>query len=259
MLRKYNTFRNIGDNIKLGVITAFSAGMVNVISVITFFAFTSNVTGYYAIFAQEISKQNWYQAAVSFMWIGLFFLGNFTSNMSIIHNGSKKRRYLSHAIPLILEMLCLFFVGLYLQFYYNDSLIETEVLVAFLLFAMGLQNGLTASISNFSVKTTHLTGLTTDLGILFSMFTKKEYRSDKNLIDKARLLISILLSYVTGGIFAGMIYNRVENYSFYAVCLVLFLILLYDFYHVTREKYQIKKRTDVKEQYLRRKPSAELS
>ncbi len=48
-----------------------------------------------------------------------------------------------------------------------------------MLLAMGLQNGLTASISNFSVKTTHLTGLTTDVGILTAMFTKKNIETIK--------------------------------------------------------------------------------
>jgi uncharacterized membrane protein YoaK (UPF0700 family) len=70
----------------------------------------------------------------------------------------------------------LLFVGIYGQNYYKNTLPETQFLVALMLFATGLQNGLTASISNFSVKTTHLTGTTTDLGILFSMFTQKEYR-----------------------------------------------------------------------------------
>jgi uncharacterized membrane protein YoaK (UPF0700 family) len=59
--------------------------------------------------------------------------------------------------------LCLLFVGIYGQFYYQKTLEETEYLVALMLFATGLQNGLTASISNFSIKTTHLTGTTTDL------------------------------------------------------------------------------------------------
>ena len=36
---------------KLGAMTAFSAGMVNVASLILFFSFTSNVTCHYAILA----------------------------------------------------------------------------------------------------------------------------------------------------------------------------------------------------------------
>jgi hypothetical protein len=74
------------------------------------------------------------------------------------------------------------FVGVYGQFYYQKTLEETEYLVALMLFATGLQNGLTASISNFSVKTTHLTGTTTDLGILVSMFTQKN--TEKRRTDR---------------------------------------------------------------------------
>lgn len=64
MLRKFSNSRTLSDNIKLGSLTAFSAGMVNVVSVMLFFAFTSNVTGHYAVLAEEIAKGNWYQAGV---------------------------------------------------------------------------------------------------------------------------------------------------------------------------------------------------
>ena len=139
MLRKYSNYRTFPDNLQLGVLTSFSAGMVNVISVILFFAFTSNITGHYAILAQEIAKGNWYQAAVVFLWIGLFMTGAFTSNSFVIRG--EKNRYLSHAIPVFLEILCLLGVALYLKYGYEETLNETEALVGVLLFAMGLQNG----------------------------------------------------------------------------------------------------------------------
>lgn len=241
MLRKYSEYRTFEDNVKLGALTGFSAGMVNVISVILFFAFTSNVTGYYAILAQEISKGNWYQAAVVFMWIGVFFLGNFTSNMVIIHRGKRISRYLAHAIPVFLEIMCMLTVGIYLEFFYMNTLQETEVMVGIMLFAMGLQNGLTASISNFAVKTTHLTGLTTDLGILLSMFTLKKFRKDKKLIEKAQLLIAIVASYLTGGILSGLLYYTIQNHTFYLVSIVLLLIVCYDFYKAKFSSLVIKR------------------
>ncbi len=235
MLRKYSNYRTLDDNLKLGVLTAFSAGMVNVISVIVFFAFTSNVTGHYAILAQEIARGNWNEAAIVFIWILLFFLGNFTSNLFVVHGNGKARRFLAHSIPLMLEILCLLFVGIYLQYFYSNSLQETESLIAMMLFAMGLQNGLTASISNFSVKTTHLTGLTTDLGILFSMFTRAEYRKNRELINKAKLLSSIVSSYMLGGIIAGIVYYKFQTTIFYVVSLVLCFILVYDYYILLKE------------------------
>lgn len=241
MLRKYSTHRTHDDNLKLGVLTAFSAGMVNVISVIVFFAFTSNVTGHYAVFAQELAKGNWFQAAIVILWIMLFFFGSFTSNFIIIHGNKYIGRYLSHAIPIILEIICLLVVGIYLQGFYTESLQETEFLVGLLLFAMGLQNGLTASISNSAVKTTHLTGLTTDLAIALSMMTKKHYRKDEKVVEKIQLLSSIMFFYVLGGVITGVLYNTIQNYTFYIVCFFLTIIIFYDYYKLTILKYNHKK------------------
>lgn len=241
MLRKYSNHRTHSDNIKLGSLTAFSSGMINVISVIVFFAFTSNVTGHYAVLAQEISKGNWFQAAIVLLWILLFFLGSFTSNFLIIHGNAYIGRYWAHAIPVILEIICLLTVGVFLKHFYTESLQETEFLVALLLFAMGLQNGLTASISNSTIKTTHLTGLTTDLAIVLSMFTKKTFRDDTILVQKAQLLTCILSSYILGGIITGLFYNYVQNNTFYIVCIVLLIIILYDYYKLSVLKFYTRR------------------
>lgn len=254
MLRKYSNSRTLKDNIQLGSLTAFSAGMVNVTSVFIFFAFTSNVTGHYAILAQEIAKGNWYQAAVVFLWISLFFFGNFTSNLFIINNTSLRGRYMAHAIPLILEIMCLLFVGIYLEYHYSDTLKETEILVGTMLFAMGLQNGLTASISNSTVKTTHLTGLTTDLGILFSMLTKREYRESEEIKSKTKLLLAIMTSYMTGGVTAGLVYLYVGNFVFYAVSIVLGIVILYDFYKLKITHFLFwRRRKAIQEAYATRR------
>ena len=119
-------------------------------------------------------------------------------------------------------------VGFYGEYFYKETLAETEILLALMLFAMGLQNGLTASISNFTVKTTHLTGTTTDLGILFSMFTKKEYRNNEALKGRAKLLLYITASYLIGAITAGFTYVYLNFKMFYLVSLVLIVIIIYD-------------------------------
>lgn len=242
MLRKFSNSRTLKNNIQLGSLSAFSAGMVNVTSLIIFFAFTSNVTGHYAILAEEISKGNWYQASVVFAWIFMFFIGNFVSNIIII-NFNKKNSYAAHSAPLIIEILCLLAIGFYGHFYYKETLLETELMVGTMLFAMGIQNGLTASISNFSVKTTHLTGLTTDVGILTAMFTKKKYRQNKALRSKLNVLLAIAASYLSGGILAGVIYYEAKFLVFFAVSAVIGFIILYEYYKLKVTKFIRIKRT----------------
>jgi len=229
MLRKYSNSRTLGDNVRLGVLTAFSAGMVNIGSLLLFFSFSSNITGHYAILAAELVKGNLFQAAVVLGWIFLFFFGGFISNMFVIHL-NKKHTYIAHALPLVLEIICLIAVGTYGHFFYKETLAETEAMLSLMLFAMGLQNGLTASISNFAVKTTHLTGVTTDLGILFSMFTRSEYRTNKELKGKAVLLLSIALAYLAGAIASGITYMHMGFRLFYVVSLFLVVVIFYDFY-----------------------------
>jgi len=231
MLRNYSNSRTLGDNIKLGTLTAFTAGTINIASLLIFLSFTSNVTGHYAILAAEISKGNWTQVLAVGGWIFLFFFGSFLSNFIVI-NFNKKSKYFAHAMPIVLEIICLLFVGVYGQFFYQKTLVETESLVALMLFATGLQNGLTASISNFSVKTTHLTGTTTDLGILFSMFTQRKYRKNPELIARAKLLMSIMMAYVLGAVFSGLTYYYLEFRVFYVISLCLLVVIGYDAYKI---------------------------
>lgn len=241
MLRNYSNSRTLGDNIRLGTLTAFTAGTINIASLLIFLSFTSNVTGHYAIFAAEISKGNWTQVAVVGGWIFLFFFGSFVANFFVI-NFNKRSKYFAHAMPIVLEIMCLLFVGIYGQFFYQKTVEETEYLVALMLFATGLQNGLTASISNFSVKTTHLTGTTTDLGILVSMFTHKKYRKNPELIARAKLLSSIMLAYVLGAVFSGLTYYYLEFRVFYVISVCLLIVIGYDFYTINIRHFNTRYR-----------------
>ncbi len=236
MLSKFSNSRSLSDNIKLGTMTAFIAGMVNVSSLIIFFSFTSNITGHYAILAEEITRGDWHQVAVVLAWIFLFFFGNFVSNFIII-NFNQKNPYLAHAAPLALEIICLLTVGIYGTNYYTERLVETELLISLLLFAMGLQNGLTASISNFAVKTTHMTGTMTDLGVLLSMFTKAEYRKKKELRGRAKLLSLIAISYLFGGVVAGFLNLYYQFGVFFYIAGVLVIVIVYDWYNLKVHRY----------------------
>ena len=227
MLRKYSNSRSLADNMKLGILTAFTAGMVNVASLVLFFSFTSNVTGHYAILAEEIAAGKWFQVIVVVSWIMLYMFGAFVSNFIVIH-GRGKQAFLSHVLPLLIEMICLLSVGFYGLNYYQETLIETEILTALLLFSMGIQNGLTASISNFAVKTTHLTGLTTDLGIHMSLITKRSYRKNKNVRSKIKLMVAIATSYLTGGVIAGSITLFFQFKVFFYICATIVFIIIYD-------------------------------
>jgi uncharacterized membrane protein YoaK (UPF0700 family) len=103
-------------------------------------------------------------------------------------------------------------------------------LIAFsLLFAMGLQNSLVTSISNAVVRTTHLTGLFTDLGIeLSQLFFYKTIEQKKKLISSIKLRLSIISFFFIGGIIGGVFYTRIGIHTLLIGSIALILGLIYD-------------------------------
>lgn len=239
MLRQKDKKRKQAHNLQLARYTSVAAGMVNVASVIAFFAFTSNVTGHVAIFAEEIVKGHWTQVMIVFAWLFLFMLGAFTSNF-LIHSLGTRGTYISHATPVILEIVVLTGVAFYGHVFYQDTLRETEYLIGALLFAMGMQNSLVATISNGKVKTTHLTGLFTDLGMELSMYFNPKYQTNQSLKEKLHLHLVILGYYFGGGLLGGIIFIYVEFVTFYVVAAVLLIVLYYDLSGLVKYKAQKK-------------------
>jgi len=236
MLRKSKAKRTLQNNLQLASTTALAAGMVNVASVIAFFAFSSNVTGHMAIFAEEIVKGHWHQVSIVFIWLFAFFFGAFISNFVIV-SFNRLNSLLTHSIPVILEMIVLGIIGFYGHNYYLETLKETEYLVVGLLFSMGLQNGLVATVSGGVVKTTHVTGLFTDLGMEVSMYLNPQFRTDQNLIDKLKLHIMIAAFYFIGGILGGYLFMSIGFKVFYVVCLVLLVVLSIDLYVIAKYRF----------------------
>jgi uncharacterized membrane protein YoaK (UPF0700 family) len=227
MQRMIKERNKLNDKIKIGMMYACTAGMVNVSSLVLFFSFTSNVTGHYAILANEIANGNLFKIMIAFLWVLLYFAGSFFSNF-LIRSGSSNNTYLTHAVPVFVEIICLISVGLYGHYIYAETLIETELLVATLLFAMGLQNGLTASIASFSLKTTHLTGLTTDLAIHLSMLYKKNVRNKESIRSKIKLMLAIAVGYLIGGVIAGKIIHFAHFMVFIYISIAMVALVIYD-------------------------------
>jgi uncharacterized membrane protein YoaK (UPF0700 family) len=166
-------------------------------------------------------------------------LGAFTSNF-LTELISKKHPNLSHVIPISLEMIVLISVGL---FGAQSSLSSSEgKWIAFsMLFAMGIQNSLVTKISQSTVRTTHLTGLFTDLGIeLSQLFFYKKPDEKKKLKTSIYLRLSIIIFFFIGCISGGFLYNLLEMKTLFVAAIFLLFALLYDYirlqFHVIKRK-----------------------
>ncbi|MFV8360758.1 YoaK family protein [Flavobacterium sp. LS1P3] len=239
MFRHQGKNRTFIHNLRLATLLSFVAGIVNVTGVLSMQTLTTNVTGHFAYFAEEIMKRD-YAAAITFFVFTIFFLlGAFTSNF-LTELISKKHPNLSHVIPISLEMIVLISVGL---FGAQSSLSSSEgKWIAFsMLFAMGIQNSLVTKISQSTVRTTHLTGLFTDLGIeLSQLFFYKKPDEKKKLKTSIYLRLSIIIFFFIGCISGGFLYNLLEMKTLFVAAIFLLFALLYDYirlqFHVIKRK-----------------------
>lgn len=225
MFRHQGTTRTLHHNIKIASLLAFVAGLVNVVGFLAVQRLTTNVTGHFAFFVDEFFKLNFIQAFVYFLYIFFFLFGSFTSNLMVELISRKSERYM-YVVPAGFESLILLIVA----FFGHTLIISNPDVIAFsLLFSMGLQNSLVTSISNAVVRTTHLTGLFTDLGIeLSQLFFYKTIEQKKKLISSMKLRVSIISFFFIGGIVGGVLYAKFGIRTLFIGAGALVLGLIYD-------------------------------
>jgi uncharacterized membrane protein YoaK (UPF0700 family) len=106
---------------------------------------------------------------------------------------------------------------------------------------MGIQNSLVTKISQSTVRTTHLTGLFTDLGIeLSQLFFYKKPEETKKLRTSIYLRLSIIIFFFLGCISGGFMYLFLEMKTLFLAVFFLLVALLYDYirlqFHVIKRK-----------------------
>ncbi|MCC7050810.1 MAG: DUF1275 domain-containing protein [Bacteroidia bacterium] len=229
MFRHHGESRTPLHNFKIASLLSFVAGMVNVAGFLAVQRLTTNVTGHFAFFVDEVFKLNFKQSITYFLFIFFFFLGSFVSGFLIELINKINHRYV-YIIPTLIECCILVVVAFFGTFFINYY---PEELAYLLLFAMGLQNSLVTSISSARVRTTHLTGLFTDLGIeLSQLLFYKQTEQKSKLIASVKLRIVIITSFFIGGVICGIFYSTLQLKILFIATLVLLAGLIYDYFRV---------------------------
>jgi uncharacterized membrane protein YoaK (UPF0700 family) len=245
MFRHKGKNRTFAHNLRLATLLSFVAGLVNITGVLALQTLTTNVTGHFAFFAEEIMRHD-YAAAITFLVFTLFFLlGSFLSSF-LEQLISTRNPRLSHIFPITLEMLILIGVGV---FGTSSGLmsIEGKLTAFFMLFAMGIQNSLVTNISNSTVRTTHLTGLFTDLGIeLSKLFFHKKPEEVKRLKTSIYLRLSIITFFFIGCFSGGIIYQFLEIRTLF---MAVFFLLIAQWYDYFRLKFHLIKRKRLRNRF----------
>lgn len=239
--------RSFRENLVLASTLPAVAGMVNVLGYMHLGFFTSHMTGRVSGFGVDFAKGMYIEGTHLLELLAAFIFGAILA-ASLVEI-AKVVHWPRYQLPLLVEALLLSTVLLFevLSDVPVVKLPESTRTVFAMVFAMsmGLQNALVARLSGAVIRTTHLTGLSTDLGVelvrLFRWFMEETkgqtlgqrlrhigvVRKDGQLY-KVRLYVTILCTFISGCIMGGLLSKKVGVLGMVAPVLVLVSLVLYD-------------------------------
>jgi uncharacterized membrane protein YoaK (UPF0700 family) len=237
----------LATKLTLSVLLPGIAGGLNASGFWAVGMYTSHMTGHVTNIGRELLGPQRQLVLTELIFVGCFIFGVMVSTglIAVARARSKAR----HAIVLLMEAGV---VLLYSQWpgYLAGPPAQT-VMAALLCFAMGLQNALVTQAFGAVLRTTHLTGICTDLGIEvtrlgFWIHAHLAYRTDKQISfwrelvaepewAQLRTHFSVLVSYLGGAVFGSVLYLRYGQSGMQLFVLLLLSLVVYDL------KYGIKR------------------
>ncbi len=218
--------RTAKANRHLGWTLAFIAGATNAGAFLAVKQYTSHMTGMVSSMADYLVLGDVQHAVSAFCALMSFLFGAATS--AILINYAKRRGLKSqYAMPLLLEAALFLLFGLIGGKLSAVHGVFVSVTVMLLCFMMGLQNAVISKVSLSEIRTTHVTGLVTDIGIeLGKLMYWNRLQGDPVMhvsADRGRLLVLsvLVVAFVSGGIVGALGFQHFG----YAMTLPLALIL----------------------------------
>lgn len=224
--------RNAVSNRHLGYSLAFIAGAINAGGFFAVDQYTSHMTGIVSAMTDDLALGNVGLALAGLGALLSFLCGAACS--AILINWARHRNMQSeYAFPLMLEaglLLCFGLMGGTLSLR-NGLFVPVTVML--LCFIMGLQNAIITKISHAEIRTTHVTGLVTDIGIELGKllyWNKTHHPGDvahvRSNQPKLRLLSTLLLMFFCGGVTGALGFKHVGFISTVPLALLLMLFAL---------------------------------
>lgn len=154
------------ENLELGLLLAFIAGLVNTVGFLQFDAFVSHMSGHATLSAVKYAEGNSSAALVFLMELVSFVMGALTTSF-LLHGHTLLEKRVKFTAPVVLEAICLlvFLVLTELQGNFRLTYDRISLTTLILAYAMGLQNAMLRHTSGTIIRTTHITGVLTDIGI----------------------------------------------------------------------------------------------
>lgn len=196
----------------LGILLAAIAGSLNAGGFILLSQYTSHMTGHLSAIAGGMVFQNLIVIAQS-LAVVLFFTMGAALSAALIAWGQIHRQRICYALPLGVQGVLLALIALVEEMPANIADYTGLGMVAFV---MGLQNATITRISGARIRTSHATGLITDLGIEIGRASYRLFAPRSGVRhDSAKLwlFVQLVLAFVVGGV-AGAVGHGMIGWDF---------------------------------------------
>jgi uncharacterized membrane protein YoaK (UPF0700 family) len=207
---------------------ALQAGMVNIAGLMTAHRFVSHVTGFAGQFSLHLFHQE-YKMALFALLVPLFFLfgamtsGYYTERLRLL-NKEPKYQEIALLIAFVYILVAVLgdwhFLG---NFQRNQEDFHDFIILSLLSFNCGSQNALFTNYSYSIVRTTHLTGLTTDLGVGLIKQYCAGVASERKF---NRLRTELIFSFLTGSVLGAFLFADLMYKGFYVCFAISFFVAM---------------------------------
>lgn len=247
--------RSFRENAAATISLAGVAGFVNSAGFVAVGMYTSHVTGAVSRLATAGADANWDFALGLALLIAAFFVGAFSSSMIVeLTNLTRWRAESRYALPFVIQVTILSSIAIW-GFTHGDldrwlgalgidpglpsrEPPPTNLFTYALTFSMGMQNALLTRVAGSVVRTTHLTGVVTDLGLetaglLSAVFQWLRHRwlggthqSLRSMLNLGPLIVhwGIFFSFLICGVLGALAFRAIGYASFLFPALGLLLL-----------------------------------
>lgn len=220
--------RTAQNNVRLGATLSFVAGATNAGGFLAVGQYTSHMTGVLSSVADHLVL-----GQIGLVLAGMASLVAFISGAMMtawmVNWGLRRKLQSAYGRPLLLEAALLLVFGLFgtgINFFAG---LFAPLTVLLLCFIMGLQNAVITKISHAEIRTTHVTGLVTDLGIELGKLLYVNRLTRDTLVlgnrNKLRILVSLISSFFVGGILGAIGFKAVGFITTVPLSIVLLLLV----------------------------------
>lgn len=214
-------------NQRLANVLALVAGILNSVGFVAVATYTSHMTGIVASVADAIVAGP-IEIVIAGV-VAIFFFITGAATCALIFNWGRRRQLNGRYANIVLIEGCAMLVFGLVADAVTFSL-RNYLIIAVLCFTMGLQNALITKVSGAAIRTTHVTGMVTDIGIELGKMAYRNSSTDQDPVrgDTKKLLMHTILValFFGGGILGALGYVWFGFFTIIPPALALILIAI---------------------------------